>query len=34
MENHGERTFQVRYTIKIDEMVNDHFFGHRGPIQL
>ena len=34
MENHVERTFQVRYTIKIDEMGTGHFYGHGGPIPL
>ena len=34
MEKHGERTFQVRYTIKIDEMDTGHIYGHGGSIPL
>ena len=34
MENRGERTFQVRYSIKIDEMITGHFYGHGGSIPL
>ena len=34
MENHGERTFQVHYIIKINEMRIDTSFGNRGSIQL
>ena len=34
MENRVERTFQVRYIIKIDENTIIHSFGHRGPIPL
>ena len=34
MENHVERTFPIRYTIKIDQKPTDHSFGHPVQIQL
>ena len=34
MENHAERTFPIRYIMKIDQIPTDHSFGHRGPIPL